>query len=122
MLGAMTSTEPMDAATPDRRYCKARRSNGQPCHKYPVKGALVCRVHGGAAPQVRDAARRRLLEAADPAAARLVELLDNPDPAIAVRAAVALLDRAGHGPSSTQVQVDGGQVAYRIEGVDLDAL
>jgi hypothetical protein len=112
---------PMDEAT-HRRTCRAHTSAGNPCQKAPVRGALVCASHGGAAPQVKQAARRRLLEAADPAAARLVQLLDSPYEAIAVRAATALLDRSGHGPSSTQVQVDGGQVDYRIEGVDLDAL
>jgi hypothetical protein len=118
----MTSADPIHEATPSKHRCRATTRNGNRCGNPPVTGAVVCRMHGGAAPQVRDAARRRLLEAADPAAARLVELLDSPDPAIQVRAAVALLDRAGHGPSSTQVQVDGGQVAYRIEGVDLEQL
>jgi hypothetical protein len=114
----------MQPETPSatRRSCRATRRDGAPCTNPPVKGALVCRMHGGAAPQVKRAARQRLLEAADPAAARLVQLLDSDDEAIAVRAATALLDRSGHGPSSTQVQVDGGQVDYRIEGVDLDAL
>ncbi len=40
--------------------CKANRSDGQPCAAWPIKGAEVCRVHGGRAPQVRAAARRRL--------------------------------------------------------------
>jgi hypothetical protein len=79
-------------------------------------------MHGGAAPQVKRAARERLLAGADPAAARLVELLESADPHVQVRAAIALLDRAGYGPSATQVQVDGGQLNYRIEGVDLEDL
>jgi len=105
-----------------RRRCTAHNRVGGRCGLSPQPGALVCHLHGGKAPQVQRAARRRLLEAADPAAARLVELLDSEDEAIAVRAATALLDRSGHGPSSTQVQVDGGQVDYRIEGVDLEQL
>lgn len=32
------------------------------CRKQPLKGATVCRTHGGSAGQVRDAAERRLLE------------------------------------------------------------
>jgi hypothetical protein len=82
----------------------------------------VCNLHGGKSPAVQAAARRRLLEAADPAAARLVELLESDDESVALRAAQAILDRAGMGPSSTQVQVDGGQVDYSIQGVDLDQL
>ena len=44
--------------------CKAHRRNGLPCKGSAIRGATVCRLHGGSAPQVRDAARRRLLAAA----------------------------------------------------------
>jgi hypothetical protein len=71
---------------------------------------------------VKAKARERLLAAADPAIAKLVELVDHEDPAIALRAAVAIADRSGHGPTTKQVNVDGGSVDYRIEGVDMDAL
>ncbi len=54
------------------RYCSARRSNGDPCKRRPIKGGTVCPTHGGSAPQTRDAAARRILAAADPAAAFLV--------------------------------------------------
>jgi hypothetical protein len=105
------------------RTCTAHTSAGAPCRKPPIKGALICSSHGAGAPQVREAARRRLLEAVDPLIARLVLIAKTtPDHAVAVRAITAALDRAGYGPISTQVQVDGGQVAYRIEGVDLEAL
>ncbi len=39
--------------------CKAKRTDGQPCKAWPIKGAEVCRVHGGRAPQVKAAAKRR---------------------------------------------------------------
>ena len=57
----------------------------------------MCRVHGGGAPQVIDAARRRILAAADPAAARLIQIALNrktkhPDALAAIR---ELLNRAG---------------------------
>lgn len=42
--------------------CTARTKRG-PCRAYPVRGATVCVTHGGAAPQVRNAASRRLIEA-----------------------------------------------------------
>lgn len=113
----------MREATPStRRRCRATTRQGPQCTNPPVNGAVVCRMHGGSAPQVQNAARRRLLAAADPAAAKLVELVNSDDEAVALRAATALLDRAGNGPSSTQVNVDGGQVNYSIEGVDLEAL
>lgn len=47
--------------------CTAKRSNGQPCRGQAIRGARVCRVHGGSAPQVIEAARRRLLALIDPA-------------------------------------------------------
>jgi hypothetical protein len=59
-------------------------------------------MHGGGAPQVREAARQRLLEAADSAAAELVKIMKNqktPGPA-RVPAINSLLDRAGVSTSS----------------------
>lgn len=35
------------------RKCAGRRSDGNPCGNPPIRGATVCRSHGGAAPQVR---------------------------------------------------------------------
>ena len=41
--------------------CSAHRSrDGQPCQAWAVRGGSVCVAHGGAAPQVRLAAQRRL--------------------------------------------------------------
>ena len=47
--------------------CTAKRSNGIACRAQAITGAKVCRVHGGSAPQVIAAARRRLLLLIDPA-------------------------------------------------------
>jgi HEAT repeat protein len=58
-------------------------------------------MHGGKSPNAQRSAKRRLLEAADPAAATLVDLLKDDDPHIRERAARAILDRAGYGPSSS---------------------
>ncbi len=43
--------------------CTARRRDGSPCGSYAIRGGSVCRMHGGAAPQVKHAAHMRLLEA-----------------------------------------------------------
>ena len=40
--------------------CRATTRAGRPCTNPPVNGAAVCRMHGGAAPQVKAAAERRL--------------------------------------------------------------
>lgn len=47
-------------AIPPRR-CRGRRSNGQPCQRWAVLGATVCPKHGGAAPQVVEAAHKRVM-------------------------------------------------------------
>ncbi len=97
-----------------KRTCTARRTDGKPCKASAIKGATVCRVHGGSAPQVRAAAQRRLLEAADPAAAELVRLALNAESARVRLAAVRdLLDRAGVGDHSDSL--DGVLTAEIVE-------
>lgn len=48
---------------PTRKQCTAKaRSTGKQCGRYAIKGADVCDIHGGNAPQVRKAATRRQME------------------------------------------------------------
>jgi hypothetical protein len=43
--------------------CKAKRSNGEPCRAFAIRGGEVCSTHGGRAPQTkRKAAERVALE------------------------------------------------------------
>jgi hypothetical protein len=42
-----------------RSRCKGKRPDGSQCQAYPVRGALVCSVHGGRAPQVAAKAKVR---------------------------------------------------------------
>jgi hypothetical protein len=51
------TTSPMP---PAGQKCTAVRGNGKPCGRWPILGGTVCMAHGGAAPQVREAANRRL--------------------------------------------------------------
>ncbi|GAT02949.1 putative uncharacterized protein [Mycolicibacterium fortuitum subsp. acetamidolyticum] len=84
--------------------CSARSSRtGLPCQKWPVAGATVCRTHGGSAPQVQKAARRRLEQAADVLVQRLLGIaLDGSAPdQVALSAVLAALDRAGLSVKST---------------------
>jgi hypothetical protein len=48
------------AKTRQARRCTARKTNGEPCAAWAMRGATVCRVHGGSARQVRAAATERL--------------------------------------------------------------
>ena len=60
----------------------------------PMRGSTVCRKHGAGAPQVRRRAQERLLEVADPVAAKLVHLaLHAESEAVQRQACTDLLDR-----------------------------
>jgi len=43
--------------------CRAHNRAGEPCRNYAMVGGAVCHAHGGRAPQVRAAARRRRAQA-----------------------------------------------------------
>lgn len=89
---------------PDEMRCVAKaigRDNpwrGNRCARIRVKGAVVCRTHGGTLPNVKKAAQRRLAMAALPASERLIHIalvkkkVSNRD---RIRALLEVLDRAG---------------------------
>ena len=71
--------------------------SGGRCKREAEPGSIVCRLHGGAAPQVRKRAAERLIMSADHASQKLLQWLDDPEVPYRVRAEIAqdLLDRAG---------------------------
>ena len=82
--------------TPERR-CRAHSSRtGAPCKNAAIKGATVCRFHGGAAKQVKANARARLENAADLMARKLLGIAVTGDSeAVRLAAIKDALDRAG---------------------------
>lgn len=64
----MTVSDPIERA----RCVGTAKSTGERCRRPPVPGATVCVKHGGGAPQVQAAARRRLLTKAVEADANAV--------------------------------------------------
>lgn len=46
--------------SPDRRCIALARTTGERCRRWAIAGGRVCPKHGGGAPQVKAAARRRL--------------------------------------------------------------
>jgi hypothetical protein len=118
-----------------RDRCTANsRQSGDRCRNRPRPGATVCRFHGASAPQVAKSARRRLLEAVDPAISALVEIVEGPtaewhllesgsdtragvwkrvgyDPADKRAAADAILDRAGY---PRRQEIDLGDARSRL--------
>jgi len=87
--------------------CSAKRTDGNPCKAPAIRGATVCRVHGGSAPQVKKAAARRVLEAlVAPALIQLRKIVEDENTPTAVRLAAVrdILDRTGFA-SVKQVEV-----------------
>lgn len=96
--------------------CSATNRHGQPCKAWAIVGGTVCRTHGGAAPQVREAARQRILDLVPLAVRTLDAIAGDPDqPAAArVRAAVEILDR-GIGKALEEVRLLGADEATNAE-------
>jgi hypothetical protein len=74
----------------------------RPCLSIPIRGGTVCHAHGAAIPQVLAAAQRRLAEASEVAALRLIGLTSTRDeenhkirPQDRIAAIGSVLDRAG---------------------------
>ncbi|WP_339121454.1 HGGxSTG domain-containing protein [Pseudonocardia sp. D17] len=84
-----------------RNQCVAHKKNGEQCQKAPIRGAKVCRFHGGAAKHVKAAAKARLENAADLMAKQLLRIaVDEEAPAAVKLAAIKdALDRAGLSPN-----------------------
>lgn len=90
-------TEQVLARIP-RPKCRATNRAGNQCGRYAVPGGMVCNMHGGKAPQVRDKARLRLISMIEPALSVLSDVMADKDAANAdrIRAANSVLDRAGY--------------------------
>ena len=90
-----------------QRRCTAKaKTTGNRCKRRPIAGGNVCAMHGGKAPQVQRAARLRLAELVDPAVVILGRAMAQSDTwAVRVRAAEAVLDRAGY-PRRHEIDVD----------------
>jgi hypothetical protein len=73
--------------------CSAHTSAGRPCRKNAIKGATVCYTHGGAAPQVREAARLRLACLVTPALQVFHEILKDKGHPHRLAAAKEVLER-----------------------------
>lgn len=64
--------------------CHAHRRDGTQCRNHAIRGAHVCRMHGGTAPQTRAAAKRRLDEQKAVEQVRVLGLPRDVDPHIAL--------------------------------------
>lgn len=75
---------------PSKPKCRGHKAGGEPCGNYPLNGAVVCRYHGGSAPQVREAAARRVAAAEAVAELRMLGTpVQDADPALLVLSEIA---------------------------------
>lgn len=80
----------------NRFLCHATKRDGTPCNSPAIKGARVCRMHGGGSPSTKRKAQLRLAELVNPAIATLAREMTNADRSQdRQRAANSILDRAG---------------------------
>lgn len=83
------------------RKCSAKSSRtGAPCKKFAIVGGTVCDTHGGRAPQVREAARKRIESMVPDALTGIEQLAGIMGPGsqkdeVRLRALQDILDRAG---------------------------
>lgn len=92
--------------------CVAHKRDGERCKKAAIRGATVCRSHGGATPQVQRKARERFNDNIDPmieTAARYIKdaAEGKLDPMEALAWAKFVADRTGFVPGKTNIHVEG---------------
>jgi hypothetical protein len=98
---------------PERRCTAHSSRTGDPCKNAAIKGHNVCRYHGGAAKQVKQAARTRLENAADLMAKQLLGIaLTADNEGVKLAAIRDALDRAGLKPPSEVVLSQGESKPY----------
>ena len=81
---------------PEPPRCKAHVRDGSQCKNPPISGAVVCRMHGGGAAHVKEAARNRLAMAADGLMQTLLKIASSAESeAVKLAACRDALDRCG---------------------------
>lgn len=104
--------------------CGKRTRGGGTCRNWAIQGGAVCRMHGGAAPQVKARAEDRIRDLVDPALTRLETLLADESSSVALSAVKDVLDRAGYGARQRfevyhQVRQEAERMAYEL-GIPVD--
>jgi ethanolamine utilization microcompartment shell protein EutL len=120
---------------PSRQCTATSTTSGERCRRAAILGGTVCPFHGGSAPAVKRKAAERLAALQDPAVDALHRSLEaqtrqldrkgrvrvlGDDHPTQIRAATAVLDRTGLGPSQTVDVRAGERLASLIAEVDAE--
>lgn len=103
--------------------CIAQNKHGRgKCRRWAIRGGSVCAAHGGSAPQVREAAARRLEASIDRLLSALLQIAeDKAQPAAARVAAIKdALDRASFGTRDNRLVVEVKKFEEGIEDLLVD--
>ncbi len=95
---------------PGAQRCSAKSKRSQkPCNNPAIAGGFVCRMHGGSAPQVKMAARERLMNLQPLAIQTLHNLLHREEfPTVQLGAAKDVLDRT-EGKAAESISLTGAE-------------
>lgn len=102
--GPLINRDPMETPNPmDAHRCTATNRQGKRCGRRPIPGGTVCVMHGGGAPQVKEAAMARLMRLQNPAIDRMEQLIGQKEfPTVAYAASRDVLDRTMGKPVEQQ--------------------
>lgn len=103
---------------PKAHRCTAKaKSTGKSCTRPAIPGGVVCRYHGGAAPQVRQKAAARLAALVDPAIGVLAKALASKDERLKLNAAQDVLNRNNLSGKQTVEHSgpDGAPIAHTLK-------
>lgn len=104
----------------DSQRCTAKaKQSGQRCKRAPIPGGTVCKIHGGGAPQVQEAARARLFRLQHPALDAMEWLIHQRDfPSAAYSASRDVLDRTEGKPAEAVNHDHSGTIVIKHEGLE----
>lgn len=100
------------------------KASGQQCKRWAILGGTVCPKHGGSAPQVKEAAARRIRELIPTALDTLATVMTDPEASEAsrVRAADSILDRGGFKAVDVTVTLDEGSANEALDAAIRQAM
>lgn len=90
-----------------RQPCSAKNSAGEPCGQWAIAGGYVCVTHGGNLENVREAARKRLLDLVAPAISAVEDVINDKSTSASdrLRASSMVLNRTGFS-EKTEVTIE----------------